>query len=136
MTESVLLIILLIALAEVINSIKNNRPTASNIGRLFYIRFKTLGLTAFNGFPCVLIIYYAKAMSIFHLNFIWLKMLSGDGTFRHRFFYLNSSLRISSRLLTIAVTISYEPPSEIDFIRAFMFSSKSFGKRVQYFLQS
>lgn len=61
MTESVLLIILLIALAEVINSIKkNNRPTASNIGRLFYIRFKTLGLTAFNGFPCVLIIYYAK----------------------------------------------------------------------------
>ncbi len=58
MTESVLLIILLIALAEVINSIKNNRPTASNIGRLFYIRFKTLGLTAFNGFPCVLIIYY------------------------------------------------------------------------------
>lgn len=74
-----------------------------------------------------------KAMSIFHLNFIWLKILSGDGTFRHRFFYLNSSLRISSRLLTIAVTISYEPPSEIDFIRAFMFSSKSFGKRVQYF---
>ncbi|HRL43610.1 MAG TPA: hypothetical protein PLS64_07030 [Ruminococcus bromii] len=61
MTESVLLIILLIALAEVINSIKNNRPTASNIGRLFYIRFKTLGLTAFNGFPCVLIIYYAKS---------------------------------------------------------------------------
>lgn len=60
MTESVLLIILLIALAEVINSIKNNRPTASNIGRLFYIRFKTLGLTAFNGFPCILIIYYAK----------------------------------------------------------------------------
>lgn len=62
MTESVLLIILLIVLAEVINSIKkNNRPTASNIGRLFYIRFKTLGLTAFNGFPCVLIIYYAKS---------------------------------------------------------------------------
>ena len=60
MTESVLLIILLIALAEVINSIKNNRPTVSNIGRLFYICFKTLGLTAFNGFPCVLIIYYAK----------------------------------------------------------------------------
>lgn len=52
MTESVLMIILLIALAEVIKSIKNNRPTASNIGRLFY------GLTAFNGFPCVL--YYAK----------------------------------------------------------------------------
>lgn len=64
MTESVLLIILLIVLAEVINSIKKiiaNRPTASNIGRLFYIRFKTLGLTAFNGFPCVLIIYYAKS---------------------------------------------------------------------------
>ena len=45
----------------IIVAIKNNRPySPENLGTAIFVFF-FFRLTAFNGFPCVLIIYYAKS---------------------------------------------------------------------------